>query len=319
MIAVCLVLLAMPHAVVSQRVPVAVQDGALSRTSMGVLVRPESVTVGQPFTVVLRVQAPLGSVIGFPAGPDSGLSVEAVDPRTVRVTGDPSMVERTATYRLVAWDTGAQSSHLGDVVVTLDGRALRYHVLGDTVRVRSVLPADSVRRVPKPARDVMVARWPWWVWALIGTAAAALLWLLLWWWRRRARRRRLPTPLDAIATARRDFARVDALGLLEAGERGRHVALDADVLRDYLAARVPAALRSLTSTELLATVHGEPAIPAARIAPLLAETDLIKFAHRPVPAPRAAELSRETRALVEDIEHAILEQAAIARAAEKAA
>lgn len=314
MIVALLALLVLPQAV--RPVPAA-QGGAVSRVELGIAVRPAVVTVGEPFIVTLRVRAPLGADIGMPVGPDSGLSVEAVDPRRETTASDTGFVERTAVYRLVAWDTGGQAVRLGDVVITMNGRALRYTVAGDTVHVRSVLPADSSRRVPKAERDVLVAGLPWWVWALAALALALLTALVIWWWRRRHHARAGPT-LAPIEVARRAFARLDALALAEAGERGRFVTLNEDVARDYLAARIPPALRSLTSTELLGAVHDVTAVPLDRLASLFAETDLIKFARRPVARDRAAELVAETRAIVEDVERTLVEQAA-AEQSEKAA
>ena len=321
MIALVIAFLAMPQAA-SAAPPAAGQgapSGAVAGVSMGVLVRPATVTVGQPFSVIVRVRAPLGADIGFPVGPDSGLSVEAVDPRAVRAASDTGAVDRTATYRLVAWDTGGQSARLGEVVVTSNGQAVRYRIAGDTVRVNSVLPADTARRKPKPARDVMLAVRPWWQWALLGAAVAALLWAVTWWWRRRASRRGLAAPLAPIEAAHRAFARIDALDLLAAGERGRYVALNVDVLREYLAGRVHGAERSHTSTELLAALRDVSAVPAERLAPLLAEMDLVKFARRPVSLERAGEIARESRSLVDDVERTLAEQEAAAAEAEKAA
>jgi len=295
------------------------QGGAVSRVEMGLAVRPAVVTVGEPFVITLRVRAPLGADIGMPVGPDSGLSVEAVDPRQETTATDTGFVERTATYRLVAWDTGGQSARLGDVVITMNGRALRYAVGGDTVHVSSVLPADSSRRVPKPERDVLVAGLPWWVWALAALAAALLAALVIWWWRRRRHHAHGGPQRTPIQIARRAFARLDALALAEAGERGRFVTLNEDVARDYLAARIPTALRSFTSTELLGAVHDVTAIPLDRLASLFAETDLIKFARRPVTRDRANELVAETRAIVEQVERTLVEQAAAAEQAERAA
>ena len=295
------------------------QGGAVSRVEMGLAVRPAVVTVGEPFVITLRVRAPLGADIGMPVGPDSGLSVEAVDPRQETTATDTGFVERTATYRLVAWDTGGQSARLGDVVITMNGRALRYAVGGDTVHVSSVLPADSSRRVPKPERDVLVAGLPWWVWALAALAAALLVALVIWWWRRRRHHAHGGPQRTPIQIARRAFARLDALALAEAGERGRFVTLNEDVARDYLAARIPTALRSFTSTELLGAVHDVTAIPLDRLALLFAETDLIKFARRPVTRDRANELVAETRAIVEQVERSLVEQAAAAEQAERAA
>ncbi|MGH7647598.1 MAG: hypothetical protein ACREND_05740, partial [Gemmatimonadaceae bacterium] len=196
--------------------PAPPQGGAVSRVEMGIAVEPAVVTVGQPFTVTLRVRAPLGADIGLPVGPDSGQSVEAVDPRRLTSSSDTGFVDRTGSYRLVAWDTGSQSARLGDVVITMNGRALRYTIAGDTVHVSSVLPADSARRVPKPGRDVFTAGIAWWVWLVAGLAALAIGTFIVWWWRRRARRTGDNRRYAPIVIARRAFARLDALALAEA-------------------------------------------------------------------------------------------------------
>jgi hypothetical protein len=290
-------------------------DVGAQRVQMGVLVRPDTVTVGQHFQVLVRVRAPRGSQISFPPGPDSGLAVEAVDPRDVRASSDSAYAEQTAIYTLVAWDTGWQASRLGDLVVTTDGTDRRVTIAGDSVRVRSVLPADSALRVPKPARDVLVAGRPWWHWLLAALAALALLALLFWWWRRRRPRRAGGAGEDAYETAMREFDRIASLGLIEAGEPGRYVALNTDAARDYLAARIgDDARRSLTSTELLASIAGRAEVEVRRLAPLLAESDLIKFARRAVTAARAKELGAEARALVNDVEGAVKAEEERARA-----
>lgn len=316
MIAVLALVLVAQQAV---QAPTPAQGGAVSRVEMGLSVEPQVVTVGQPFMLTLRVRAPLGADIGLPVGPDSGQSVEAVDPRQLTTSTDTGYVERTGSYRLVAWDTGSQSARLGEVVVTMNGRALHYTVAGDTVHVRSVLPADSARRVPKPGRDVLEAGLAWWIWLVAALAALAVATVLWWWWRRYRARVRDGPNLAPIVVARLAFARLDSLALFEAGERGRFVALNVDVAREYLAARVPGALRSLTDVELLGAVREVSAVPIDRVAALLAETDLIKFAHRPVARDRAGELVAEVRAIVEHVEQTLVDQAAAAARAEKAA
>lgn len=284
------------------------------RVRMGVRVVPDTVTVGQHFLVTVRVRGPRGAQISFPVGPDSGLAVEAVDPRAVARAADTTAVDETATYRLVAWDTGGTTTHLGDVVVTIDGTDGRYRITGDSLYVGSVLPRDTALQVPKPARDILIAGRPWWHWLLLALAALALFGLLFWWWRRR-RRARIAEPVNPYEEAARAFRRIEALDLIEAGERGRYVALHVEVLRDYLAARVPAGRLSLTATELLDAVRERPEVPAVRLAPVLAEADLIKFARRPVTAERARELGAETRGIVDDVERALEAERSRAEAA----
>lgn len=289
----------------------ALQQGAAAtpRVQMGVAVQPETVTVGDPFRVTIRVRAPEGATIEFPAGPDSAADVEALDTRQVRPSAVTGAVEQTAVYRLVAWNVGRVSLALPDVRVQLPGGDQRASLADLSVEVRSVLPADSALRVPKPPRPPLVAPVPWWIWALLAAAAVALLWLLVWLWRRRRRRPPPALVVDPFETAQREFARVEALGLVDAGERGRYAALMADVVRDYLAARVGGAPLSLTSRELIAAIRGRRSVPAARLEPLLEEVDQVKFARRAVTLDRAREIGREARAIVADTERAEAERA----------
>jgi hypothetical protein len=289
-----------------------------SRLSYGVRTSTDTVRIGDPFTLAIRVRAPAGAEVEFPAGPDSTSAVQLIDPRTVRPVADTGAVDLTATYRLAAWDIGPQPIELGDVVVSGAGPDRRIAIPRQSIFVRSVLPADSSLRVPKPARPLIDQRIPrWWLWALIAAAVALLLFGLWWWWRRR--RRDVTAPVeDPLAAAEREFTRIEALRLLEAGERGRHVALMVDVLRDYLAARFAAAPLSLTTGELTRALHRDPGVPLERLSRLLDEVDLIKFARRPVARDGALELGREARLLVRTIDAALVARAAAeAREAEK--
>jgi hypothetical protein len=110
------------------------------------------------------------------------------------------------------------------------------------------------------------------------------------------------------------------MGLLEAGERGRFVALMVEVLRDYLALRLPGAAPSLTSTELLWFLRSRSDLPVQRLAAVLSEADLVKFARRPVTAERAREIGQEARTIVREVETVTArDRARAAAAAEKAA
>ena len=62
---------------------------------------------------------------------------------------------------------------------------------------------------------------------------------------------------------------------------------------------------SLTSTELLRALQSSGEVPVARLAPVLAESDLVKFARRPVTAERAREMAREVREIVREVEAAL--------------
>jgi len=296
-------------------------SGPLASVQLGVSTRPESVTVGDPLELRVRVRAPARAAIAFPEGPDSSAQVQAIASRAVVGAADATGTDRTAVYRLVAWDVGEIPAKLGDVVVTLDGVERRIP-LGDVmVKVHSVLPADTTLRVPKPPRPLFDVTIPWWQrwlpWILAALALIALL--AWWWWRRRHRGLAGGSSVDALAFAEREFARIEALGLVDAGERGRYVALMVEVLRDYLAMRIPEARASLTSGELLAALQRVRAVPVARLATVLEEADLIKFARRIVTAERARELGREARTIAREIEAALTASAAESSPQKKAA
>ncbi|HYD54917.1 MAG TPA: hypothetical protein VEA99_19940 [Gemmatimonadaceae bacterium] len=282
------------------------------RVQYGVKVSPDTVTVGDPLRVVVRVRAPMGAEIEFPKDPDTTGTLQPRDPRSIRTAPDTAALDQSATYTLSAWDVDSQTVALGEVLVRLDGEERRVPLGRIHVFVKRVLPADTTRHVPKPPRALIEpATWPWWLLALL--AAAIVVGLLLWWAHRlRQKREEAPTE-DPFAYARREFARIEGLRLPEAGEPGRHVALMVDVLRDYLAARVPGALRSATSFELVSALRGRRVVPRDRLARLLSEADLIKFARSPVSRDHAYELGRDAAALVEEAQAQLVAEEAAAR------
>jgi hypothetical protein len=294
----------------AQRSPAAAQQPPVA-VQMGYTVEPDTVTVGDPFRLIVRVRAPLGASVEFPAGPDSGAAVEALDPRQEQQGPDSTSLELTAGWRLAAWDTGDQLLRLGDIVVRADGRERRIPLSALKVYVRSVLPADTALRIPKPQRALFEFGRPWWHWLLAILAAIGIIGLLWWWWYRRRRRRKGEVE-DPFAEAESEFERIERLGLVEAGERGRYVALTVEVLRTYLARRIPEAHQSLTTGELLISVRESPTVPVNRLALVLADADLVKFARRATTAERARELGTEARGIVGAV------RAAELRAAEQA-
>ena len=286
----------------------------------GIVITPDTVTVGTPFRVQVRIRAPKGSRIEFPVGPDSSAAVELLDPKDVQDLSDAAASDQTVTYRMAAWDVGVQPLSMNDIVVTTPTGERRIPMGALQVVVKSVLPADSSKRVPKPARPPFAVEPPWWRWWWVAALAIGAL-LFGWWiWRRRRGRGDGVAAIDPYVLAEREFARVESMGLLEAGERGRFVALMVEVVRDYLARRVPDAHPSLTSGELLRALRLEPTVPVDRLATVLQESDLVKFARQPVSPERARELARESRAIVRDVNAAVAaREAAAAEAARQVA
>jgi hypothetical protein len=284
---------------------------------MGFSIDPDTVTVGDPFRLTVRIHAPRGASIEFPAGPDSGAAVEALDPKQERQSNDTTALDVTAAWRLAAWDTGDQLLRVRDVVVRFEGRERRIPLSALSVHVKSVLPADTAQRIPKPQRALFEFGLPWWYWLLAALAAIGLIGLFWWWWRRRRKRKQGEVD-DPFADAESEFERVQRLGLVEAGERGRYVALMVEVLRTYLSRTIAEAHQSLTTNELLIAVRENRLVPVNRLALVLADADLVKFARRATTAERARELGTEARGIVAAVHAAELRAAEEARRAAEA-
>ena len=284
----------------------------------GITLEHDTVTVGDVVRLVVRIRAPLGATINFPAAVDSLGPVQSLEPPTVRSGADSATAaDRTATYRLAAWDIGLQPIKLGDVLVQTDNGERRVVLALPSVFVRSVLPADTTLRVPKPARPLLDARpaVAWWWWALL--ALAALLIGLLAWWIVRRRRSLLAAPADPYAEANAAFERIERLRLIDSGEQGRHTALMTDVLRRYLSARLEPVSLALTSEELQAAVRGVPTVPHDALRLLFESVDPVKFANASLAGDRARVIGDDAKAIVRDEHQRAEALAAAERAAEK--
>jgi hypothetical protein len=284
---------------------------------IGVSVRPDTVTVGDPFTVIVRVRAPAGSTLQFPASADSAASVELAgdavvgEPRLVSNAGGvPAEMEQSAAYRMQAWDVDSLSLGLPDIIVRSGIVERRIPLSSYHVFVRSVLPADTTLHVPKPPRGEIAFAYPWWLkWLLL--ALGVLLLALLAWWLWRMYRRWRSRPVHPAAHAQREFHRIEKLGLPDKNEGALHVALMTDVLRNYMAARVEGVRASQTSTELVAATRASGQLDAewtAGLAELLHQADLAKFAAWRVDADRARALGADARAVVDRVESRFVEQ-----------
>ncbi|HEX3533935.1 MAG TPA: hypothetical protein VHT23_06915 [Gemmatimonadaceae bacterium] len=267
---------------------------------MGYRVNPDTVIIGQPFNLFVKIAAPMGVRFEFPAGPDTAMQngvrpIELRGEKLVSMLGDTAV----ALYHLVAWDVGIQPLRIPDVRAALGGQERRLPLSGAAVFVKSVLPADTSLRVPKPPRPLIVLPvFNWWPW--LALIAAIIASVLLWWaWRRF--RNRPKAPVDPYVRAQREFDRIERMGLLEAGRGPEYLALFVDVAREYLAARVPGIRRSDTSTELLRTMQPHDGIEA-ELPRLLERADLAKFAAEDVSREEAREAGMAIRAVVDHVE-----------------
>jgi hypothetical protein len=294
-------------------VPTAVTHAPVQASSR---ITPDTVRIGEPFLVVLHVRAPRGATVAFPAGPDSGATVEALDPRTLAVASDSTSTDYAATYRLAAWDLGRQPVAFAPAAVHGGGAGGPIPFSDLTVLVRPTTPADAAHRIPRGARALFAMPrtwWPLWEIAALALGTILLVWLLGRWWRRRPRTG--APSADPLADATREFGALDRIGLLDAGEPGRYVALVTDITRTYLVRRLAPESMALTSAELIAAVAEDRRIPQARLRALLAQSDRVKFARQPLSAEEATAIGADARRLVEEVEQRVLAAEAAAAAA----
>ncbi len=267
---------------------------------MGYRVNPDTAIIGQPFNFFVKIAAPMGVRFEFPAGPDTTMQngvrpIELRGEKIVSMLGDTAV----ALYHLVAWDVGIQPLRIPDVRVSFGGLDRRLPLGGAYVFVKSVLPADTSLRIPKPPRPLIVLPvFDWWPWLALLAAiiAAALLW---WAWRRY--KNRPQAPVDPYVRAQHELDRIERLGLLENDRGPEYLALFVDVAREYLAARIPGVRRSDTTSELLRAMQPRDGIET-EVPRLLERADMVKFARAVISAEEAREAGLAIRAIIDHVE-----------------
>ncbi|HZD84855.1 MAG TPA: hypothetical protein VE052_02990 [Gemmatimonadaceae bacterium] len=278
---------------------------------MGYRVSPDTVLIGQPFNLFIKVLAPKGVRFEFPPGPDTTTQngvrpIELRGEKVVSMLGDTAV----ALYHVVAWDLGTQPLRFPDVRVMFQGQERRLPLADASVFVKSVLPADTSLRIPKPARPLIVLpviNWLLW----LGLLAAAIAAVLLWWAWRRYRNRPKP-PVDPYVRAQQEFARIAARRLLEDGQFEEYFAAMVDVAREYLVARIPGVRRSDTSSELVRAMKPRDGVEA-ELPRLLAEADLVKFARAEIAREEAREAGLTLKAIVDHVEARVNPESEIAK------
>lgn len=284
--------------------PLMLQAQAEPRQALvAVQVVPDSVTVGDRFSVRVRVRAPKVATIHFPDVPPLSGPVEPVDPRATADGPAGDVLDRTATYTFVAWDVGAHPVPFDPVVVTVAGRDQALAVGAPAIHVRSLLPADSAAQVPRDARAPLPLPGGLWQYVILGFIAVALG--VLWWRHGRVRRETAAAQAapEAWAEARSAFEALDALGLADAGEPGRHIIAHVDVLRRYLERRFPSVPAGLDAPLALARLTEEDfPVPVPRVATLLERDAELRFAQAAVDRVEAVSLGREARDITSQVQ-----------------
>ncbi len=262
-------------------------------------VMPETVTVGQPFVVSMRAIPPKGRQAIPPAVPDTGGLVEPLDLPIVSRRGDTLAVR----YRLLAWQPGVLSVAFGPVLMRRDSSEITVPV-DVRVVVSSVLPADSSDRIPKDPRALFpfVTHWwdHWWQWLLALTIGLGAIYVLYRWRTRVV----APKPIaeSPLSRAEAAFARLDSRQLPTAGEGGRHVALAAEIMRQYLSEIEPSLGLAFTNAELLRAVEPVAGIPDTQLGQFLRDADTVRFSGGAVDVATARRVAGVARDLVRDVD-----------------
>ncbi|MCU0626168.1 MAG: DUF58 domain-containing protein [Gemmatimonadaceae bacterium] len=264
---------------------------------LGVRLVPETVTVGAPFTVRARVALPATWRVVQPPEPDTGGTVEPLDPPLVRDSVQGGERVTDISWRFLAWQPGTHAVPVASLLLR-DGSVTRELPVQASIVVRSMLPADTARRQPRPARAPIDAPVRWWPRVALAIAVLLLLGILAWVARRvlRARRERAARPRTPLEVADAAFARLVARDLPATGEARRHVALAGEILRDFLGARLGLPASLATGEAMLVSgpavgVHGEA------LGEFLARVDRVRFSTDPVSVHEARALVDEARRL----------------------
>ena len=280
----------------------AVGDPVTARAS----VDTQSITVGDPILLTVRVEADRGYTVVDPGVARTLGALEVLETLPAQQTGGPAGLTRLAfRYRLTAFSLGELAVPAIDVVYAGPGGARGVARTAEIpLEVASVLrPGEDYAEI-KPLRPQLalggglpyaIARGA----SAAGAVVVASLGLVML-GRVLVRRRRAPDRADVRAPGAPADRSLEALGVLEkAGlpEEGRfeeHYERLGGALRDYLAARHGLAARGRTAAELRRDMEraGLERSQAAFVFEVLREGELVRFRHTPPSPRRANEVAR---------------------------
>ena len=118
-------------------------------------------------------------------------------------------------------------------------------------------------------------------------------------------------PIDPYVRAQQEFERIESSRLLET-DPPEYVAAMTDVVREYLAARVPGVRRSNTSGELIRAMGTRDGVEA-ELPAILARADLIKFAQGDIGAEEARVAGVKLKAVVDHVEARLNPESEVAK------
>ncbi len=261
----------------------ALLPGALPAQSVTVGISRDTILVGDPVRVLLRIE-------GIPANtqvllPDSLAAIDDVENagrvRLRRDTLAGGMARITAAYPIILWRPGETALPVIPMILRSDTSERTEQINLPIVNVLSVLPPDTSNIEAKPPKDVWGADRIWWPWIVAALLLLVLAGLLYWWYRRRnvaqVEMPQIPF-IDPRERALRQLQHVAELQLAEQGHFKQHYVLISEALRTFAAALEPEWSTDLTTDELTPRVKRRA--DAAPMLALLRSADTVKFARR---------------------------------------
>lgn len=260
---------------------------------------PDSLTVGDPLLLELRVDAPHGMDVTFPetlpaGGPADLLQRTVIQPRESDPQGqksgaalappEPGFDRWTARYTVAVFGSGDVALPPWKVMVKRD--SLFAIASTDSIRLTlssvldDSLAAAKIRDL-KPQANLPLPQWPYWV----GAGALLLLALAFAWWLRRRRRPKAAIvpivrqrPADEVALEA--LRRLDTRRLPVDGKFKEYYVALSEILRRYLEDGFGVAALEETTEELLYDLgrHGFDRDLLNRIRSMCEASDLVKFA-----------------------------------------
>ncbi len=260
-----------------------------------------TVTVGEPFIVTVRAQAPAGTSWSFPA------RVAAADV-TLQIVETPTGQEG-ALYQAAVF--ALDEVRIPAITATYqlpDGRRGEATSEPVVVTVGSLLPEDPEEQRLADLRPpvALPAGVPFWI--ALGLLLFGLAGALAWWWRRQrargvAAQPQLPEvpPAEEARAALRQLAQA---GLVERGELRTFYIDLAIIAKRYLERRLEAPVLEMTSAETTAFLRDHPRARrlAAAVRDLTGAADYVKFARGQGDETQARRHWQQVWELVEELE-----------------
>ncbi len=252
---------------------------------VGLTVEPDSVTVGDPFTITLSASHSPEYHVMFPRVPSDWGEFEIRSQRPLPTVdnGDGTLRSSTAIEAILFKPGTHATPSLSVSVRRPDGTVIYRPARPIDVTVVSVLtPDDTEKRGIRPQADIPVpAVWPW---AAGGAAALGLLAVAGGYlWRRKfmgdANLPPQPQTLPAeVALAELD--RIEALNLPAQGRFEEHYILVSNCLRQYIQRRFAIPALDLTTWQIkdMLTTRRSRGVDLRGFGHVLDESDLVKFA-----------------------------------------